>query len=108
MNNIWKILAYAAVAFGILILISFLAGFLAWLWGKLLIGFIFAVVIYIIYKIENKPTGDGFIVWWGLGFSALMVAIDLVSMALATFSWLIFLALGIGVIIWAYIKWGKR
>jgi len=107
-SNVSKILGYAAIALAALILISFLAGFLAWIWGKLVIGFVIALVIWIIQNIRSKPTGDGFILWWGIGISAILVALDIATMFLARFGWLIIMALIIGVIVWAYFKWGKK
>lgn len=107
-NNIGKILGYAGIALAVLILISFLAGFLAWIWGKLVLGFLFALIIWVVQKIRDKPTGDGFILWWGIGIAAILVAIDLITMFLARFAWIIMMALIIGIIIWAYTKWGKK
>jgi hypothetical protein len=103
-DNVGKILGYAAIAFVALIAISFLAGFLAWIWGKLVVGFIAALVIWLVQKVRDKPTDDGFIVYWGIGISALLIALDLVTMFIARFAWLIFIALIIGVIVWAYKK----
>jgi hypothetical protein len=103
-NNVGKILGYAAIALAVLILISFLAGFLAWIWGKLVIGFVAALVIWLVQKARSKPTDDGFVLWWGIGISVLLITIDLATMFIARFAWLIFVALIIGVIIWVYKK----
>ncbi|MEI8252475.1 MAG: hypothetical protein WCG25_01690 [bacterium] len=100
-------MGYAAIALAVLILISFLAGFLAWIWGKLVLGFIIALVIYLVQQARSKPTGDGFILWWGIGIAAILVALDVASMFLARFGYLIIIALIIGVIVWGYFKWGK-
>ncbi|MEI6426442.1 MAG: hypothetical protein WCO66_03755 [Candidatus Absconditabacteria bacterium] len=108
MNDVKKILGYAFIALTVLILISVFAGLLSWLWSKLVIGFVIATCLWIIQQIRNKPVSNGFIVWWGISISGILVAIDWFGMVIARFSWVIFVALIIGIIVWAIVKWGKR
>jgi hypothetical protein len=107
-SNGSKILGYAAIVLAVLVLISFLAGFLAWVWAKLVLGFAAAAVIWLFKKAANKPTSDGFIVWWGLAIAAILVALDLATRFLAVFGWLIIFALIVGVAIWAIEKAKKK
>lgn len=106
--NTKKILSYALIALVVLITISLLAGFLAWIWSKLVLGFVIALVLWLIQKARKKPTKDTFILWRGIVATAILVALDLVTMLFARVGWLIMFALIIGIILWAWDKWIKK
>jgi len=100
-NNVKEILLYAVLALAALILISFLAGFFAWIWSKLVLGFATACILWIVQKLRGKQTGNLYIVWWGIAISALLVGLDLLTIVIARYAWLVFVALIIGIIVWA-------
>jgi hypothetical protein len=106
-KDMGKIFGYAAIVLAVLIFISFLAGFLAWIWGKLIIGFVIAFILWLIRTFRGKPTGNGFIIWWGLGFTLVLIALDVAALFLMRFGWFIMIALIIGILIWIWTKYGK-
>jgi len=107
-SNGSKILGYAAVVLAVLILISFFAGFLAWVWAKLVLGFAIAIVIWLFKKAANKPTGDGFIVLWGLVIATVLAVLDLTIRFLALYGLIIVVAIFICLGIWGLEKLKRR
>jgi len=107
-SNGSKILGYAAVVLAVLILISFFAGFLAWVWAKLVLGFAIATVIWLLKKANNKPTGDGFIVLWGLVIATVLAVLDLTIRFLALYGLIIVVVIFICLGIWGLEKLKRR
>ena len=107
MNNFGKAFGYAAIALAILLLISFLAGFLAWIMSEAIMGFVFAIIVWFVQKLRKRPTGDWFILYWGIGLTAGLIGLNLVTMFLARFAWIIISALIIGIVIWVWKEMGK-
>jgi len=108
MNNTQKILGYAAAAFIMLFAISLLAGFFAWVWAKILLGFAIALVIWIVQLLRKKSIGDTFVLWWGVIATTCLVAIDLMTGFIMRFSWLIIAAAIIGFLIFLWTQLRKK
>jgi len=103
--NLTNILAWTIAGLALCLVISFIAGFLAMLWGYILIGFGIALGILVVKKIQGKPIVDHFILIWGFVISAILIAIYFVAIILMRY---FIIAIVIGLLIWAIIARSKK
>ncbi|MEI7558002.1 MAG: hypothetical protein WCJ45_04160 [bacterium] len=101
-NNILKVVVYAALACIALLLLTSLVGFLAWMWAKIVGGFVLAGVLWLIQRVRHKETTDYFILWWGIGLSLLLISLDIFSLFLWKYGVIVFALAVAGVFIFGH------